>query len=44
MLTNYFGYKVETKNVKFFAEDGRVCPRTAIITFFDSEGEVTGNE
>jgi len=44
MVTNYSGYKVEIRNVKYFAEDGRICPKTAIVTFFDSEGEETGNE
>lgn len=44
MLTNYDHYKVEIKNVKYFANDGRVCPRTAIISLYDSTGKEIGNE
>jgi len=44
MTTNYFNYQVEIKNVKFIAEDGRTCPRTAIITFFDQHGREIDNE
>ncbi|MGQ9619900.1 MAG: hypothetical protein ACUVTX_02810, partial [Bacteroidales bacterium] len=44
MLTNYDHYKVEIKNVKYFADDGRICPRTAIVNFYNSEGEEIGNE
>lgn len=44
MLTSYDHFKVEIKNVKYFAEDGRVCPRTAIISFYDSTGKEIGNE
>jgi len=44
MLTSYDHFKVEIRNVKYFAEDGRVCPRTAIISFYDSKGKEIGNE
>jgi Ion channel len=44
MKTGYKDYHVDIKNVKFIADDGRICPRTAIITFYDAEGKVTGNE
>lgn len=44
MLTNYASYSVEVKNVKFIADDGRTCPHTAIVTFFDDDGEETGSE
>ena len=29
---------------KFIADDGRTCPRTSIITFFDDKGEEIGSE
>ncbi len=44
MITGYTSYRVEVKNVKFIADDGRTCPRTAIITFHDEKGEEIGNE
>ena len=44
MLTGYSGYNIEVKNVKFIADDGRTCPRTAIITFHDEKGEEIGTE
>jgi len=44
MVTGYTNYRVEVKIVKFIADDGRTCPRTAIITFYDKEGEEIGNE
>jgi hypothetical protein len=44
MVTGYSSYRVEIKNVKFIADDGRVCPRTAIITFFDSDNEQLASE
>ena len=34
MTTGYSNYHVEVRNVKFIADDGRTCPRTAIVTFF----------
>jgi hypothetical protein len=39
MVTAYNNYKVEIKNVKFIADDGRTCPRTAIISLYDHDGE-----
>jgi len=44
MVIGYTTYRVEVKNVKFIADDGRTCPRTAIITFHNVEGEEIGNE
>jgi hypothetical protein len=44
MVTGYTNYKAEVKNVKFIADDGRTCARTAIITLHDEEGEEIGNE
>jgi hypothetical protein len=44
MVTGYASYKLEIKNVKFVADDGRTCPRTAIVTLFDYEGEEIGTE
>jgi hypothetical protein len=39
MVTGYKNYLVEIKDLKFIAEDGRACPRTAIVTFYDKKGE-----
>jgi hypothetical protein len=39
MTTGYKSYRVEIKNVKFTADDGRICPKTAIVTFVDHEGK-----
>lgn len=44
MVAGYTNYLVELKNVKFIADDGRTCPRTAIITFLDEKGEEIGSE
>ncbi|OFY46659.1 MAG: hypothetical protein A2Z69_00745 [Bacteroidetes bacterium RBG_13_44_24] len=44
MKAGYKDYHVDIKNVKFIADDGRTCPRTAIVTFFDSKGKVTDTE
>jgi len=44
MVTRYTNYHIEVKNVKFIADDGRTCPRTAIITFHDEKGEEIGSE
>jgi hypothetical protein len=44
MVTGYTNYKVEIKNVKFIADDGRTCPRTAIISLFGHDGEQIGTE
>jgi hypothetical protein len=39
MTTGYAHYKVDIKNVKFVADDGRITPRTAIISFLDLAGK-----
>jgi hypothetical protein len=44
MVTSYASYKLELKNVKFVADDGRTCPRTAIVTLFDKDGEEMASE
>ena len=44
MVRAYKSYKVEIKNVKYIAEDGRTCPKTAIISFYDKEGLEVGSE
>jgi hypothetical protein len=44
MTTEYNNYKVEIKNVKFIADDGRMCPKTAIVTFFNQEGKEIASE
>jgi hypothetical protein len=44
MVTGYINYRVEIKNVKFIAEDGRTCPRTAIVTLFGHHGDQMGTE
>lgn len=44
MVTGYSNYRVEIKNVKFIADDGRTCPRTAIVTLIGSNGEEIGSE
>jgi hypothetical protein len=44
MLTAYSDYKVEIKNVKFIADDGRTCPRTAIVLFYDEKGNEIATE
>jgi len=44
MVTTYSNYSVEIKNVKFISDDGRTCPRTAIVTLFNDRGEEIGNE
>jgi hypothetical protein len=44
MTSGYTSYQVEIKNVKFIADDGRTCPRTAIITFLDSTGKMIDTE
>jgi len=44
MVTGYSNYRVEIKNVKFIADDGRTCPRTAIITLLGHDGEEIGTE
>lgn len=44
MVTGYSDYRIEVKNVKFIADDGRTCPRTAIVSFHNDKGEEIGNE
>jgi hypothetical protein len=44
MVTGYSSYRVEIKNVKFIADDGRICPRTAIVALFDHDNEQVGSE
>jgi hypothetical protein len=44
MTTGYTNYKVEIKKDKFIADDGRTCPMTAIITFFDNENREIDSE
>lgn len=44
MLTGYSSYHVEIRNVKFIADDGRTCPRTAMVTFHNEEGEEINSE
>jgi hypothetical protein len=44
MTSGYITYQVEIKNVKFVADDGRTCARTAIITFFDAAGKEIDSE
>lgn len=44
MITGYANYRAEIKNVKFIAEDGRTCPKTAIITLLGHGGEEIGTE
>jgi hypothetical protein len=44
MLTGYNNFRVEIKNVKFIADDGRTCPKTAIVTLLGNNGEQTGTE
>jgi hypothetical protein len=44
MVTNYSNYHVEIRNVKFLTDDGRTCPRTAMVTFHNEEGEEIDSE
>lgn len=44
MVTGYSDYRIEVKNVKFIADDGRTCPRTAIVSFRNERGEEIGSE
>jgi hypothetical protein len=44
MVTGYSNYKTEIKSVKFIADDGRTCPRTAIVTLYGHDGEEIGSE
>ena len=44
MKAGYKDYRVVIRNEKFIAHDGRTCPRTAGIEFFDHEGKITATE
>ena len=44
MITGYTNYKVEIKNVKFVADDGRKCAKTAIVSLYGQEGAEIGSE
>jgi hypothetical protein len=44
MVTGYSNYRTEIKNVKYMADDGRMCPRTAIVTLIGHDGEEMGTE
>ena len=44
MVTGYSNYRTEIKNVKFITDDGRTCPRTAIVTLIGHNGEEIGTE
>jgi hypothetical protein len=44
MVTGYSNYHVEIRNVKFIADDGRTCPRTAMVSFHDEAGEEIDSE
>jgi hypothetical protein len=39
-MERYSNYKVEIKNIKFSAPDGRVFPKTAIVAFYNNVGEI----
>jgi hypothetical protein len=38
MKTGYSTYSIEVKNVKYISAHGRIIPQTAIITFYDKNG------
>ena len=44
MVSSYSNYHVEVRNVKFIADDGRTCPKTAMVTFHNDEGEEIDSE
>jgi hypothetical protein len=44
MITGYITYRVEIKDVKFIADDGRICPKTAIVNLFDNANGLCGTE
>ncbi len=44
MNRQYSSYKVEKKNIRFFADDGRIYSKTVIITFYDSKGDELSTE
>ncbi len=39
MTFQYTNYKVEVKNLKYTTDDGRVFPRTAIVTLLDNKNQ-----
>lgn len=44
MVTSYSSYHVDIRNVKFIADDGRTCPQTAMVTFYNEKGEEIESE
>jgi hypothetical protein len=44
MIRSYSNYRVEVNNDEFIADDGRTCPHSAIITFYNKKGEEIGSE
>lgn len=44
MIAGYSDYKIDIKEQDYISDDGRTCSKTAIITFFNSEGKELGNE
>src|SRR5450759_4326763 len=44
MVTSYSNYHIEVRNVKFIADDGRTCAKTAMVTFHNEEGEEVDSE
>jgi|WetSurMetagenome_2_1015567.scaffolds.fasta_scaffold00001_134 hypothetical protein len=44
MTTGYSDYRVEIKNAKFTSDDGRTCPKTAIITLLSQDKKEIATE
>src|SRR5664279_3135470 len=44
MVTGYSNFHVEIRNVKFIADDGRTCSRTAMVSFHNEAGEEIDSE
>jgi len=44
MTTGYSDFRVEIKNVRFTSDDGRICPKTAIVTFINAKGKDISTE
>jgi hypothetical protein len=44
MVTGYSNYHIEIRNVKFIADDGRTCPKTAMVSFFNEKGDEINSE
>lgn len=44
MITGYNSYQVEIKNIKYISDEGRTCPKTAIVTLLDNKGAEIGSE